>query len=239
MKKIILLIASVFLLAGCEAIYTVEINPDFINEILVINNPNQYTWYEAEEYEISYSDLIVQHNEMNIPIDFRYDPDDDVIEGVDYYEKEKINTVNNLGLKLSSPFKDIAEYSNSTIVNAHMSNFGFSLLEGNLILNKGMEHFSWDMYPLLTAITVRVVVGYDVNNHNADEDINNVLYWTFTKENYESKEIILELFLGDDIYEEEVNVGRDILVYVYIGVILVIFLIGVPVIYFKIKNSNN
>jgi len=239
MKKIIILALSMFLVAGCEAIYTVELDRDFINEMLVVNNPHKSTWFESEDDEMTYEDLIQMKMEMNIPIDFRYDPDDDEIDGVVYYEKDEINTLNNLGLKLSSPFRDIAEYSNSTIVNAHTSNFGFSILEGNLILNKNMEHFSWDMYPMLDTLTIRVVSSYDVNNHNADEKINNALYWKFTRENYETKQIELELLIGDDIPENETNLGSDILMYVYIGAIIIIILIVVPVIYFKIKNSNN
>lgn len=43
-SKVIVLIISLFLLSGCEAIYNVEINDNYIKDELIVNNYNVTSW---------------------------------------------------------------------------------------------------------------------------------------------------------------------------------------------------
>jgi hypothetical protein len=242
MKKIIGLIITLLLVTGCEAIYTIEINGDTFKETLEINNRDSSTWTLGGD-EVTYEQAIRDTAKFFVPIDIRFEVEDEPVEGVEYYNIELIDTAQNLGLKFSHDFDGFEEYRESTIVNSNMPGFQIFNTGTRLGLNSGSNNYSFGAYGDLTKLTVRVVVNQEIVEHNADEIIGGVLYWHLTRDNYEGKEmnVILgapslsqpDLWQTDD--EGFLGTNSLIAIYILIGAFLII---GACIVYVKVANSN-
>jgi len=230
MKKIFILIVFLIVLTGCEATYTIEINGLNFNETLEIND-------RVRRHE----EQIRESANANIPTDVRLDQDGPRIEGVDYYRIDLIDTTNNFGLRYNSRF-NLEGYRFSTIANNYVSPFRLSHANGIIEMSVGDQQ-SFQIYPNLNRITIRLVTSNNVLSHNADEVNNGVLYWFFTRENYQNKNI--DVRLTDEIYNptglwqlnDDGFIGANTLMAIYLIIFALIIIIGI-VILGKFKNSN-
>ena len=253
MRRILSLVIILILITGCEAVYEISINDDFYTESLEINNHNPKSWNVGPP-TTRYKEIIMRHLDENFPTDYLYEPavmvQDDQVgeetkEEVNFYRIRLIDTSDNLGLRMSYTFNGIEEYKNSSIVMNNWQSFVFVKENNILKLNSGLDNYSFNIYERLTNLKVKLVTNYLVKEHNADEAREQVLYWNFTRENYKNKEIKVVLDM-DEIVEDETDMTKKsdnfiksgTLIIIYIVIFVTILLIGVPFIYFKVKNSN-
>jgi len=243
MKKILILISLIIILTGCEAIYTIEINGNEFRETLEINNRQRATWGTGND--ISYEELIRTNARFYLPTDFRLDFSDlsEYIEGINYYDIELIDTQDNLGLRYDNVFNGINEYRNSTIALNHFSYFDIRRTNDVVYITSGNNNFSFNIHEHLNRFTVRILTDWEILEHNADEVINNVLYWHFTRENYQGREISVQLNenldQGPGLWQTDAdgNFGANTLIMIYAFLLGIGFIIAI-FIYIKIKKSN-
>jgi len=251
MKKIIFLIISLLFITGCEAVYTIHISDNIFRESLEVNNEDPASWIESEEINYAYEQIIRYYSELNIPVDYNYEPnphtsenDEEDSENVKFYRVELIDTEDNLGLKITHPFNGIGELSKSPIIMEHWPP-EVLIKEDNLIkFSSGLENYVFDVYERLTKLTVRLSSTYLVVEHNADEVANNMFYWDFTNEDYADKEINFVIDTDQVVDTSEINQGPEdfitsrTLLIIYSVILAIVIVIVVPYIYFKVKNSN-
>jgi len=237
-------------IVGCEAIYTVEIDGNIFKESLEVNNRNKDSWHVGE---FSYEEEIRMNAELFIPIDNRYDVEEDEVEGVDYHNVELIDNADNLGLRLSHPFNNVNEYYHSTLIRNHWVSLRFTDKDGKFKVVSGNDNRAFEMYSHLTNVTVRLISKHKIIEHNADMEENGMLIWHFTRQNYQNKEINVELDIpfeesktdAESLNEEPTLEKEDwwelsgsVLMTVYLVIIAIVIIVGLPFIYFKVKNSN-
>ena len=248
MKILILIILSIFL-TGCEAVYTIEINGNDFIETLEINNRNVETWTIGNP---SYKDLITRESQLNVPTDMRVSEVDDNELSQGVYQVSLIQLPNNLGLRYHYIFSGAEEYQHSSAVLAHFPSFLIKEEDGTLQISTGNNNVAFNVNPLLTRFTVRLIINQEVVSHNADEVRDGVYYWHFTRANYSGKEINVSILQennenSNSLYPEETPnlwetddegyFGTNTLIAIYM-ILLLIGIIAGLFIYIKIKNSN-
>lgn len=240
-KKLMLIIGIIILTSGCDAEYTLELNSNQFKEKMEINNYNKSTWDNTTP---SYRSSIDIAAKSSFATDYRNERPEtnDKQEGVNYYNIEKINTSNNLGLKFETIF-DIENYKYSTIVFNTTEDIKYSYNKKNINIKVEKEKKVFTNYPNLNNLTIKFITNHEVLNNNADEIKGGVYYWYLNKNDY-NKEIELEISTK---YEEKkldvLEVDEDgyfgpktlVVVYVIIGAI---FNVAVGVIFIKVWKSN-
>ena len=247
-KRILYLIVLMLFVVGCEAVYTIEIMGDNFTENLVVNNRDQNTW----ETQLNYAYYIRFYNEIDIPTNIFHTEGDLRDEEMEFYQTQLIEEEDNLGIKANHNFNSLEEYQNSTIVSNHFPSLQIREESDRLIV-RSFQNNSFNMYPYLTNLTIRLVTDLYIISHNADQEDNGVLYWTFTRENYENKEINFQLDSAEPPVLEEApdndeelglwEVEEDgflvqntlIIIYLIIGGFIII---GLIIFFVKFKLSN-
>ncbi len=183
-----------FFLCGCEAVYNVDINEDFIKDELIINNYDVSSW---DNEKIPYRKLIDNnYNNFNLATDKNTPGYPEVykkIDGYNYYNKELISETGNYGLKFNYEFNH-DDYSKSYLLTFY-NNLRINNVNNKLIINTGDGKgcYAFDNYPLLDKITINVRTDYIIDNNNADKVEDGIYTWFIDKDNYKNKSIYLEV----------------------------------------------
>ena len=225
-----------------EAVYTIEVTSDGINETLEIHNYNQESWKEGKN---PYQNLVETAAKSFVATDHRNEKPEvnQRITGINYYNIQRISSLNDLGLKYQYNF-EVDDYEYSTIVFSNTKKFNYKINRNNIIIDNAKDLSSFITYPKLDKITIKLITDCQVNSNNADEIKEDGYYWYFDRDNYQNKSINLEINKSQK--EEKLKIfqmddngyfGKDtlIVVYIFLGIVL---LIGGTIIFFKIKNSN-
>lgn len=228
-RKILILILVLPFLTGCSAIYDLSLQSSVFNEKLIINASNK------ERLDLALS--------SSVATDYRYEKPEsnDRQEGTKYYIIKKENPPYNISYQ--SNFTS-AEYYYSTIIfqGAKELNYKYEKKITSINLLKPISAFASN--PDLDSLTIRFSTNHKIINHNADEIIDDYLYFYLTKENYLNKKINIEInnkFISDqaDILkvDQEGYFSSNTLVAIYL-VLAVVIATGAVFIYSKVKYSN-
>lgn len=193
MKKIFLIII-LFLVSGCNAIYTINIENNTIKEKLEVQNFDNKTLIDNE-----YKTLIDLYASSNITTNYNYLRPEvyERIEGFNYYQIEKIDTVNNLGLIMETKY-NLDDYLNSTLLNHHFNQVNFNNNDSSFYLNSKKNNDIFKKYFYLNTLTVKVTTDKKVLENNADIINNNTYIWNINKDNQLEKEIIFKFEKTDN-----------------------------------------
>lgn len=262
-KKFLILLLISFLLCGCKANYTIEIDESSIKEETYIysddsdeyNNKTYHgsvlkTYFESmPSFEQS---AFINVNDSNVSSPEEKDNNDF---GLGTYTIKYINKSGEKGTTFTYRFNK-NEYQNSYIPNMNATTFKYTNSNNEIKLNlKNMYAFT--SYKLLEEVKVLVKVSdyYEVTSHNAEIVNGNEYMWIVTRDNYINNDLRINLKVKDsknntpntkpsdnkeDNTKDTNNNKKEtnytmILVYILLGTLV---LIGIFLILFQ-KNTNN
>ena len=218
-KKILLIVALLFICAGCDVKYTLTIDKDLkVKETVFATQPESF----FEEYPKSSKGKVIA----------------DIVEPhLDTLNKNKyrITTsidVNSSGVIINKDYQDLKEYSENTIFSSQFSEDKVSISEdGNIVTIKIKGKFSQSsqnqsIIPVDKA-EIRLVVPFKVTEHNANTVSDNTYIWKFDEDTKE-KEIKIS-FNKKKI--EEVGQKND-----YSKIILIVAAIVLVIVGYLIYN---
>ena len=231
MRKIIVFL-TLLLLTGCKAEYSLSYVDDKIYESIdIISDNNEIINGE------SFSSLINNFsNENYVLVDYRYEPgdmsEDEILSIYNTYNEQILNHNNKYGLKLEY-IHNKAEYKYSTVANSL-----FKSVSVNEFYIKATDIIDiFKTYPFLEIVSIKFNTDKNIMSSNCDEIKDGELYWYLNEENYKDKNV--EIYF-DNNFDGNIKVGKiKVNLPIIFYILLIILLVGVIIIYDKIKNSNN
>lgn len=231
MKKIFILIFSVFFLSGCTVNYNLEYVDEVFKESLEIasNKDEIYDGINVVDYINNY------YNNVNLLVDYNEQPgdmsDEEIVKNYSTYNKSLINKEYEYGINLDYTYKDI-EYSNSSIVFTGFQNI--EIEEDSILIENGRNLF--ENYDGLEEVLVSFKTDKKVLETNADEVKDNIYYWHINKYNYDKLKIKIKI--DKNIILDDYNKTVDVSIKYTFIVLSVILIIGFFFILVKFLNSN-
>lgn len=231
MKKISLLICSIFLLTGCTAEYNLNYENNQFKESLNIIGSKTET-FEGQ----TFTTLINQYNNHTLLVNYKLDLGDMSIEDCEnckLYNKNIIDKDGLYGLNINYIYGEKSEFTNSSIMH--------TLFEKNYItdtyINVSECQNIFDYYTNLSEIKVIFKTDKEILEINSDQEIDGKYYWYINKDNYKDKKISIKFGNKEGIVTEDGYLSGNIIKYVLMALAIII-LISIVVIYEKVKNSN-
>lgn len=237
-KKIIILCLFFLITTGCSVDYELEIGKDNIKELIQftenIENGNDTN---ISTGQLSYKDSIDNLYKIPQPVykDANVNPYDEtqVIEGVEYYNKNMILAENQYGIEANYNHL-ISRYAKTKIINECYKNVSVLENAGTITLSTSRNNICFEQYSNLDIINVTITVDdelYEVTTHNADQKEENKYHWNIDRTNYSDKSIVIEL--ERKLAEKKSQNAMAVL----IGFIVVIS-ISLLIVLFVAKNKN-
>lgn len=228
MKKIIILIISLFFITGCNAKYEIVLKNDIIEESLNITALDNETYNDklVNEYLNDYykdSVLFVDRNNQ------LGDGSENVVNDNDLYNKSFSETE---GFSLNHQYKDPLNLKNSSLIAVLFENV--SVTRNQIMASEGKNIF--DFYPLLDKITVSFKTDRVINETNCDYKKNNEYFWEIDRDNYYKKNIKINVSNEKAIYIDEET--SDLIIKIVITALCVILISAILFILIKFLNSN-
>ena len=184
----------------------------------------------SAEYELNFVDA--KYNEKFKTIgsinDENYRNEIDVLN-----DKNVFNNDKGYGVILSYSYNSKDDYLKSSIIYSMFQ--GFNITDDEIYLYDPLNVFL--TYPLLDDITISFKSDKKVYDNNADEVKNNKYYWYLNKDNYKDKNIRIS-FKKNEMLSQKNIVISDKSFKFGMYIFLIILLIGVLVIFEKVKKSN-
>lgn len=188
-KNILISIIFIFILSGCEATYTINIDDDY-NETLYVTSNNPTEYQNIMHYD--YSDPAYFNSD-------EFDEEGEKVEGGEYY-----NYSFNNGLKLDYKFKET--YGESNIALSAFPSFKY-VREHESVIMTYADIRSFAEYPTLEKITINVITNKEVKTHNADRVNGNTYTWVIRKED-NTKSIYIK-YIDPNIKEKKNNQNNN------------------------------
>ena len=139
MKKIVGLLAVLFLLSGCDATYELEITSDELRETGVMMIPNDLidSYYDSD-IKLTYRDFFTMQKEKGLTAYFDDENYDVYVEemqpDVEYYKITDYQANNQTGLSFYYPFS-YENFYRSSIVNDCYNELSFQTNNNYVIMN--------------------------------------------------------------------------------------------------------
>lgn len=177
MKKIMLMFLSLFLLTGCTAEYTLNIDEkmDNFEENLTLS-----TDINSDDYDY------LKNYDRPKPIDYKitgYSETDEKMDGVIYYDLYKKDDYDKTSLTYSYNFSR-SQFLNSGIVHTCFSGITyFTDDQDNTTIKTSSGFQCFSKYPPLEEVVVKIVTKKNVVYHNADSVKDNTYTWRIKKNN--------------------------------------------------------
>jgi hypothetical protein len=226
-KKIVLIITLLFICAGCDVKYTLNIDKDLkVKETVAATEPTSF----FEDYPKSSKGKVIS----------------DIIEPyLDTLNKNKYDVTNYIGsyesgVTINKEYDDLKSYSEGSIFTSQYSEDKVSIKEeGDKITLSLKGNFSYSSQnqtklPVKTA-KIQLVVPYKVIEHNANSVSGNTYTWKFNEDSLD-KEIKLT-FDKKVIYKPKKEFDFSFLI--IIGAVVVLAFIGYLVYNLLGKRSKN
>lgn len=229
LKRIIFLIISMIMLSGCSAEYELNFVDGKYNEkfktIGSINDENYRNEIDVlNDKNYLFVDSTLQTGDF---------PAESFLDEYAIYDKNVFNNDNGYGVILSYSYNSKDDYLKSSIIYSMFQ--GFNITDDEIYLYDPLNVFL--TYPLLDDITISFKSDKKVYDNNADEIKNNMYYWYMNKDNYKDKCIRIS-FKKNEMLSQKNIVISDKSFKFGIYIFLIILLIGVLVIFEKVKKSN-
>lgn len=197
--KILLLLFISFLLCGCTATYTLNIDNNITDELNIYMSGSEYSEFNSD----SSNYLIMQYANQAGGHDTN---SGEKISGIDYYDLTKNDTTNTV--TFSSQFDD-DKINESALIKNVMGNYTVHITDDEFYL-KTREGF---MFPYNELESVRVIFNspYEVLYSNAASQNGNMLIWNITKSNADNffVEVNYNLDSANNQTENEENIDEN------------------------------
>lgn len=202
MKKIIYFIVCLFVITGCEATYTIDIDDEF-NETLLVTPKNLIDLSEMKDehypypalYDPEFSEnenLYNESNNVETDIDLDDEDEEDNLDEIDEQdnEQDEINNVPRYNISMDNAliynYKFGENYQDSFIAYSSANEFDVynstsSSMSSRIYVSDLSKVF--DEYANLTKLTINVKTTKTVISHNADKVNGNIYTWVITKKN--------------------------------------------------------
>lgn len=232
MKKIWLLVLSVFFLSGCTANYDLIYEDGILRESLSVIDSKDSN-IDGQSF---FSVIDQYYNNVNVLVDYKVQPGDmskeEALSLYDYYTKNIINSNGDYGINLRHTYDVYKEYANSSLVNTLFNEM--QVTENNITASSTKNVFG--TYKYLDEVTVSFKTDKRVIDTNCDEEKDNIYYWYINRDNYFNKTIKINISSENNIKlnEEDSNKFLSVM-FITLGVI---FIVGIIVACIKIINSN-
>lgn len=224
MKKCIYLLFILFIVTGCEATYTIDIDRDFNENLIVTPNGSEElnkifekkyiypAYYDEDNYEDNDYDSTdglnideLDPNEVDDDFfeDFTGDNEDPVIEE----PVKRYNALITDKLYYYYTFKD--DYQDSFIANYATSDFtAINSSSANSYSSISASDFSFifNEYPELDKITINIRTSKNVVSNNADKVNGSTYTWVVTKNNPGRR---IKITYSDDRYYTQTEKSYD------------------------------
>lgn len=200
-KKYLILLLVVFLLCGCKANYTIEINEDSINEETYIYSD------DSDEYSVkTYRGALLSDYFKALPsleqsafinttgedVSGSSDKDNNDF-GLGTYTIKYINKTNEKGSTFTYKY-NINEYQNSYVPNMNATTFKYTNTNNEININL-KNIYAFTSYKLLEEVKVLVKVSdyYEVVSNNAQIINGNEYMWIITRDDYINNSLKISL----------------------------------------------
>ena len=174
MKKILLLITTLFLLTGCNATYEININKDKINDTITITTDSKNVATAREE-----------------TIDQFYQKIGEWENGHDYYKREIVTTDTTSAYQYTYSF-DYIEYDAMSQIRKCYKDFNLKY-DNAISLSTSKEFLCKTYYPDIENFTIKITSEYEIANSNADKVEDNTHIWNINSKNYQNKPINISI----------------------------------------------
>lgn len=225
-RKNYFLLFFIFLISGCSVDYHITISDNTIDEFIEIdeniNNIENNTLFVGN---LSYKNSI--DNLYTIPQPVYNDSDSnpydemEIIDGVEYYDKEMISSESTYGIATNYKHK-LSDYVKANTINTCYNNVSVLQNGSNIVLSTSRENICFDRYSILDDINIYLKFDdkeYKVIEHNADSVNGNEYHWNINRNNYKNKSIVIEL---EELVAEKEYQNAMLILTVIIAIICVL-----------------
>lgn len=229
MKKIIIVLC-LFLTAGCDIKYNLDIDENIKEDISILGN------YDYDDYF-----LYQIYRDKPIPLTKNYtiQPEsNEKIEGVAYYNKSDLSNDNDFGLNFKAKFNS-SNYNDSTILSVGIGKNVINPTDDFINIDLPSDFKVFKQYPDLEMITLNIKSKYSILENNADKIDKNVYTWYITPDY--GKNIKMKIKTSNVLQDIEKNTKNDPMIRFSI-VIFIIVIIGIIIYYLvrkKYKKNNS
>ncbi len=219
-RKICLLLILCFLTAGCDVKYDVTLRNGVINEKVTLEaNKNEV----IDSFQTPVTEVFTSAWQ-----EYQENADKDMLTLEDKSTNEKIL------LDATTPNQSLSQYDKVLPKNC------FSLVntlveEDQIVISTSEGATCFDSYANTNEIKVNITTNHVVIEHNADKNEDNTYTWIINRENYKTKQIQLVVKRAEFIKESHSSKNIK---YLFIIFAIIIGVVGVTLIYFKIKNDR-
>ncbi|MBR5662903.1 MAG: hypothetical protein IKX00_04600 [Bacilli bacterium] len=198
MKRILFLLIAIFIISGCEATYTIDVDNDFF-ESTVITTTDSDEFSEIQMGSYPYKAYYNDDTFEDITGDVGTEIENDNI------VYKKYNTL--LTDKLIYSYRFGEDYQDSNIAYRSVNEFVvIDAKDENAYSKIYANDFSnvFNEYPGLTKLTINVKVSKKVLNSNADSNSGNIYTWIITRKN-QNREISIS-FADERYFNPDENI---------------------------------
>ncbi len=224
MKKIILLIISLFLISGCSVKYDLDLTgSEAFEKMQVLENNSTNEYFSTLKNFSGYVEAYVNHQEPDV---YTYNPD------LEYYNFNDNSTAENVDFTLDYNFpKD--QFKEGNIINTCYETIYFN--EGETLnISTSSKFLCFEKYISLDDVQINIKTDKLISEHNADKVTGNVYTWNITRNNANNKPIILNSTKASSTEVPENNTKLSLII---ISITVFAFLILI-IILFKYKNRK-
>lgn len=233
-KKILFILIGTILLTGCTCQYNLTIDGNTYKEEVILNGSNS-------------SEMELFNNKWQIPVDiddYQNIGDDSLDSSTNNYTTYNYQLSGNK-LIFNHDFS-INNISNSTAIANCYKMATIKKVDNTLVISTSNDNLCFDKYPTLSRIEINIETTLKAVNNNADKINGNIYTWVVDKDSTEGINLVLDNSDKKDNViddgkgnnsnnDDKQNNGKDYAFYIFLGIILVILLIG----YALISKMNN
>lgn len=235
-KKFVILLALIMITTGCSVNYEITLDDESIKELVQVTEKQvNITENSAYKTGIDVKLNLPQHVYINANVN-PYD-ETQIIEGVEYYEKNLIDNGDLYGLSLSYNHL-IDKYNYASTINQCYQNISVVKNDNTIALSTSRNNLCFKKYENLEEINISINFDskkYEVLTQNADQCKNGKCTWNINTSNYNDKSIVIELEKKSTVN----NKNNQNSIVILIGFIIIIIVIGLLIYFIGSKTNKN
>ncbi len=254
-KKILFLMAIIFLLTGCNVEYNIEIQDDQIKVNGELLETDELKWNQPvventhEEIDFNMDPNLCSDGTCGILdgepdtssltfrelVDLKTIDPDAKIEGL-----EKVSDIGKLGISTKKTISYESRNSLKKMPGIQTCYKNFSIVENEnkdgVILSTSNKNLCFDTYDILEEIKIRLKTNHEVENHNADEVVDGEYIWKINKNNYNNKSIQINL-----LNKTHKKFDFRLLILLGSAILVIVGIVGIIVmsVYIKSRKVNS